>query len=225
MLIAPGGKRKSIWLSLEHWNWRPGAVLAVDPDGHATVRFVNAGHLYALGWASDGRKNYVMAGGVNNEYACAALAILEEGAPPSCSPQTRGTRFECVDGPKGQPERYVLLPPSEITVASGNPYNVVTLIEKGNQEFTVATRELLNGDGGGMIYRFSASIEPLDVAFDDSWAASHRYLHGKGRINHAISDCPQLKHPVLVRRWERTSGWTTLPVPPSSSRRPDAYQA
>jgi len=224
LAIASGPRRKIIWLALEHWNWHPGAVLALDPEGHAAVKFVNAGHMYVLERASNGPKNYILAGGVNNEYACAAFAVLDEDAPPSSSPQTPGTRFECL-GPRGQPARYFLLPPSEITAAIGRPYNVVALIQEVNQHLVVTTREVPGEDTGTGIYRFSKAIEPLDVAFDDNWAATHRRLQGEGKLDHRLRDCPQLTRPAAVRRWDPITGWTTLAVPPSKSVKPDAYQA
>ena len=74
------------------------------------------------------------------------------------------------------------------------------------------------------MYRFSAQIEPVDVTFDDTWAASHRRFQTEGRIGHGLRDCPYLRRPTLVRRWD-PSGWRTLSVPPSFSRKPDASQS
>jgi len=223
MLVAPNGRQKVIWLALAHWNWMPGAVLALDPQGGASVRFVNAGHIYALCRVSNGGRNYILAGGVNNEYASAALAVFTEDAVPSSSPQSRGSRFDTLDGPKGQPHRYFLLPPSELTMASDKPYNMVDRIDETNDEFLVQTNEITGQEHATAIYRFSKRIEPLDVAFDDSWAARHRRLQKEGKLSHDLDDCPQLSRVTAVRQWDRESAWTTLNVPPSKGVRPNAF--
>ena len=223
MIVAPGPQGSVVWLSLEHWNWRPGAVLALDPDGRASLKFVNGGHLYALSRASLGDRNYIVACGVNNEYACAAMAIVDEAAPPSCSPQL-GADFGCVGGPKGRPDRYFLLPPSELTLAGDQPYNVATWVKEVKAGFVVETREISGENAGAAIYRFSNSVEPLDVTFDGSWAAQHRRLQEAGKLAHSLQDCPQLKRPIPVRRWDAKSGWTTVDVPQATGARPEAYR-
>src|SRR5206468_2295548 len=138
------------------------------------VKFVSAGHVYALGHAVTPSGRYVLAGGVNNEYASAAMAILREDAPPSRSPQTQGSRFECLDGPKGLPDRYFLFPPSEITAAAGKPYNRVERILEANGSCIVSTDELFNAREAGANYGFSKDLEPNDVSFGDGYAAWHR---------------------------------------------------
>jgi hypothetical protein len=161
---------------------------------------------------------------VNNEYACASLAVLREDTLPSCSPQTPGTRFECLGGPKGQPERYFLFPPSELTAAGDRPYNIVFSVQEINGEFFVSTNELPGDGNSAAVYRFSHAMEPLDMTFDGDWASRHRRLHQEGRVNHGLRDCPQLMNPKLVRRWDSASGWTAVQVPQSASIKPDAYQ-
>jgi hypothetical protein len=91
IFVAAGGGAARIWISLAHWSWRPGAVVALTATGTAEVKFVNAGHLYAVSGFSAGPNRYIVAGGVNNEYTGAAVAILREDAALSCSPQTSGS--------------------------------------------------------------------------------------------------------------------------------------
>lgn len=82
----------------------------------------------------------------------------------------------------------------------------------------------ISGQDPKAIYRFSKDLEPLDVAFDDSWAACHRRLEREGKLSHGLADCPHLNRPTVVRRWEPASGWTTLNVPPSTGVKPDSYK-
>lgn len=224
LVIVPGRRGSVIWTCLEHWNWRPGVVLTVDGDGKAALKFVNGGHIYALGRGSYGGRNFILAGGVNNEYAAAALAILGEESEPACSPQTPGTPFECVDGPKGRPERYFLFPPTEVTAARGGPYNLISQIEAVNQEFIVSTREVTNEGAGAAMYRISKGLEPVEVGYDGSWGATHGQLQKEGKIGHGVRDCPHVKGPTMVRRWDGKSGWTTVRVPVATVVTPDTHQ-
>jgi len=224
MIVIPGKTQATIWLAVAHHQWRPSFILSIDPDGSVKVRFVSAGHVYALGHTVTPAGRYLLAGGVNNEYASAALAVLREDAPPSCSPQTRGSRFECLDGPKGLPDRYFLFPPTEITTAAGKPYNRVRGIEEPGGACVVRTDELLGTEEAEAYYGFSKDLEPHDVAFGDGYAACHRRLELEGRLKHTFAECPQMRGPFPVRRWDQESGWSTLSVPLTSGVGPDAYR-
>jgi hypothetical protein len=226
MLVAHGNP-PTIWLAVIHWNWRPAFVLAINPNGIPVVKFVSAGHIYSLARAPMASGACLLAGGINNEYACAALAVLREDAPPSRSPQTPGSRFECVDGPEGFPDRYFLFPPSEISVAASKPYNRVRLVQKIDSGFLVATDELLSSGESGAVeleYGFSDALEPHDVAFSDGYAGWHRHFEVEGLLKHGLAECPQLRNQVSVRRWDRKSGWMTVNIPLTSGVRPDGYR-
>ncbi len=225
MTIAPSGPHKTIWLALAHWQLRPSFLLAVGPDGSASVKFVSAGNIYTLCHAETPSGRYLLAGGVNNEYQSAALAVLKEDAPPSRSPQTAGTRFECVDGPRGTPDRYFLFPPTEVTIAGNKPYNRTMEIWKANQTYVVVTSELLGEEGANLEYSFPTTLEPQDVTFGDGWAAWHRRFEADGLLKHRIAECPHLKGPISIRRWDQRSGWTTLSVPHKKGAGPDGYKA
>jgi hypothetical protein len=103
-LVFPGqGGRQDV-------DRRPSAVLTIDSRGIPTVRFVQAGHIYVMDYLSNASGRYLLAGGINNEYNAASMAVIPADAPPSRSPQTVGSRFERIDGPKWQPDRYFLFP-------------------------------------------------------------------------------------------------------------------
>ncbi|MGD0870566.1 MAG: hypothetical protein ABSB88_13495 [Bryobacteraceae bacterium] len=222
MMVAPDAAGKnSVWVSLAHWNWRPGAVLTIGGNGAPVVRFVSAGNVYALGSVNNASGHYVLAGGINNEYNEAALAVLRVDGQPSCSPQTSGTRFECIDGPKGLPDRYFLFPPSELNVAYGRPYNEINFVGMSGGLLTVETDEVPNGVNA--IYTFSKDIEPVDVAFGDDYAVWHRRFEDQRLLKHDLADCPQLLRPTPVRRWDAKSGWRSVAVAPAVSVRPGAF--
>ena len=58
------------------------------------MKFVSAGHIYSLARAMTASGGYLLAGGINNEYGCAALSVLREDASSfGAPPQTPGSRF------------------------------------------------------------------------------------------------------------------------------------
>ncbi len=220
ILVVPGRPPK-IWLGLAHWRWRPGVLLLLNPKGEAQVKFVNAGHLYAINSMSVGSGRYVLAGGINNEYAAASLAILREEAPPSCSPQTPGTRFQCTDIPTANPERYFLFPPTEVSVADGMPYNQVRAIVATEGAYSISVQEASPGNVATAMYGLSPQMEIEDVSFDDGWGTNHVRFETLGLISHHLAECPLLKVPWHIRRWTAASGWATVVVPPKHGVGPD----
>jgi hypothetical protein len=224
VLVVPGNPTPRIWLALAHWNWRPGVLLSMTPEGVPDVKFVNAGHFYAISFVSVATGRYILAGGVNNEYAAAALAVVREDAAPSCSPQTSGTRFECVEIPTVNPERYFVFPPTEVSVADGLPYNAVQTIQTGGLEdaIYINIQEARRTGIAMAIYSLSPSMEMRDVVFDDGWAAAHRRAETAGLLHHPLAECPLLKAPMRIRRWEKASGWTTVEVPFKQGVGPDS---
>ena len=210
------GHGGNVWVALAHWSWRPGAVIAIDAGGNADVRFVNGGHLYSLARVSRGAERFIIAGGVNNEYRGASLAVLREEGPPARSPQTEGSRYECVGGPRGDPHRYVVLPPTELNAAADRPYNRVASMEVADGRCTVTTEET-GGKGtrpaAQAMYGLSADLEVQDVTYDNDFAVQHRRFEEQGRVRHALAACPLLNGPARVRRWDKTSGWSVVDVP------------
>jgi len=228
VLITTGPAGKTIWVAVHHWDLRPAFLAALDPAGRVALKFVSAGHIYALHQHSNESGSYILAGGINNEYTAASLAVLRADGPPSRSPQTARTRFECVDGPTGDPDRYFVFPPTELNALSGRPYNWATQIIAAYPSVVVDVGETLafggNTTGANAMYTFTRAIEPKEVAFDDSFGVFHRNFEADGRLKHPLSQCPHLTQPTQIRRWEKATGWTTINVPPSTSVRPDVHQ-
>jgi hypothetical protein len=222
------GQRAKIWITLGHWMLRPGVLVALDAAGKPDVKFINAGHLYAVNVMASAQGRYVLAGGINNEHASAMLAVIREDAPLACSPQTAGTVFECLDVRNEGPEKYFLFPPTEVNQAEGLPYNRVTAIDAGPDEVTIHTLEEGKGiEGAGIgsaLYGLSRErLEIENVAFDDSWASAHGRL--ERRIKHTLALCPVIHGPSPIRRWDRASGFEWVKIPLKNGVVPRAYMA
>jgi len=103
-----------IWAALTN-NWGNSFVVQLDSStGTDTVRFVNTGIIYKLNEIIISGRAYLLIGGFNNEYAAGILAVLDERTAYAVSPQTAGTRHECVSCGQGRPDYYFVFPRSEI---------------------------------------------------------------------------------------------------------------
>ncbi|MCS6954246.1 MAG: hypothetical protein RMK57_06375 [Bryobacterales bacterium] len=214
------GHGTQLWASLVHQYWRPSFVVRLDASGRAALHFLNAGFIYVLDHKRHLEAHYLLAGGINNEYASAFLAVLRVDGEPACSPQTQGSRFDCTDAPKGLPERYFLFPPTELSRAI-LPYNSVRHIDALGAKRVVVTEE--TEDGAWAMYDFAENLEPDSVAFNYRFGSVHRRLEQEGLLKHPIEDCPELVRPLKIRRWDSKSGWTTMAVPPKTGLRPDVW--
>ncbi len=221
-VVTPAsGSKHDLWASVVHWHWRPSFVVRLDASGRASVRFVQAGWIYVLNRVANHQGAYILAGGVNNEYSTASLAVLKQDGQPACSPQTPGSEFDCTDGPHGRPERYFLFPPSEIGRLAV-PYNDIFAVEGSDARRLVIARE--TPDGLWAMYQFSEALEPESVALNYRFGILHRRYEDQGLLRHRFETCPQLGRPVRIRRWDAQSGWRTVEIPPLPGVRPDVYR-
>ncbi|MDP2054675.1 MAG: hypothetical protein Q8L75_13640 [Acidobacteriota bacterium] len=100
-----------LWLSLANSPWWPAAVISLDRTGHATSRYTQPGVVHVLRtFVRDGR-TFMLASGVNNEYAAASVALIDPARPPAHAPANDVARYRCHDCPDGDSEQYVLLRP------------------------------------------------------------------------------------------------------------------
>jgi hypothetical protein len=229
LVVTGPGQPPKVWVTLAHWMWWPGMLVSIDPQGKAEMKFLNAGHLYAMSSASSGGVRYLLAGGINNEYSSAAVAVVREDAPVSCSPDTPHSPFECRNIHNEGPEKYFLFPPTEVNFADGAAYNRVEFIESSPEGIMVRVLEETDRSAlppkGAALYNLSPeTFEAQRVAFDDSWASAHVRLERLGAITHTLELCPVLRGPAAIRQWNQKSGWTTVSVPLKNGIVPKAYR-
>ena len=211
LLIAGGPGARQIWVAYGHNPWWPGFVVRLDRRGEASVRFVQSGLVYGLGYGMHDGRAFVLAVGVNNEYASAAVAVLEADGPPAVSPQSAESAYRCDDCPGGAPARYFLLPPTEVSRLFTSPYNAAVSVNVSGTSIQIATREWDTRDVA-VFYRLSPSFEPESVDFSDGYWTVHHTLEGEGRIDHSAEDCPERVHPKIVREWVG-GAWREIQVP------------
>lgn len=218
MSISPENGRQSVYLAVSHNTWWPSFVVKVAPSGTQQIAFVSAGNVRAMHRIQTRSGTYILAAGINNEYGQASLAILEQDGPAATSPQTPGSRYQCLQGcPEGRPYRFILFPRSELSEASDVPYNIAIRIDERPEGITVSTDE--TGGTGGAQYDFSRELQPERVSWGDNWGQIHRQFERQGRVKHTFEHCPERTTPAILRICDQNGKWSAVSVP----RRPWPY--
>lgn len=213
ILVSRGAKEPAVWVSLASVPWWPTAVVRLDARGSSEVRLVSSGAVYRLAETTGPAGWHLLAGGVNNEYAAAALAVLDEHGPAAVSPQSADSAYHCDNCPSGAPRTYVTFPRTDINEFEGDkPYNSVWDIRNSDDGTEVVTLES-RLHSAHCHYRLDRSLEVLSFLMSDSPA--HRMLEANGRLSHAEADCPLTRMGVAVRVWTAQDGWRNHRVRPT----------
>lgn len=207
MLVIPRGKGMEIWLAVDHNVWWPSFIARIDARGQAAVQYVSSGLINSLYY--DAAKKRILAGGVNNEYSAASLAVLDLNAPPSASPQSPESRFHCRECPTGLPEAYVLFPRSEANHDRELLYNAVVSVYPSGAGIGIQTEENARLF---LYYELTGDLAPKAVSFNRRYHVFHDLLQSQSKLDHSFADCPEQHAPVLVREWQPSTGWREIPV-------------
>lgn len=197
------------WAQVHH-TWWPSLLLVLDATGRRLSTFVHAGSIRALRAVESGGRVHLLAGGVSNSYRAAFLAVLDGENATGHGPVPAGSPFECLGCTEALPLRYFLFPPSDISAASGLPYNTlkdVIPFGDGLEAFTIE-----NGSSTEMAelnFRFSGDFTLLDARSSDSWPAHEAYERA-GKLDHGVARCPWYLKPPPVREWDAVNGWRDL---------------
>ncbi len=210
LMIVTEATSRAVWAAFSDPVFAPTLVASVDAVGHAQIRFVSSGNVNDMTNVVTQQGTFILAGGINNEYRTASLAILDSHQPPAASPQTPGNRFECLNCPSGRPLRYVLLPRSEVNVGSGMPYNWVTSLYRRGGTIAVSTME--QSPGITELIELSGDLVPKNISFGAGYREAHERLEQLGRIDHKWADCEEQKHPAIARIWD-SHGRHEIPIP------------
>jgi hypothetical protein len=209
----PPSAGEPVWMSFIHQTWWPSFVLTVNRSGQPTLRFVNSGHIEALGRVKTRQGTLVFAGGTNNEYGAASLAVLPENGAPSTSPHENSLWRSCDLCPSGAPARYFLFWRSDVNIAQGSERNYVntfTSYDDGSLDVSVRERYVPYLRA---VYHFSPDLRPESVAMSDAYWDEHARMSNAGIISHSVEECPLRRHGVTVRSWDAANGWSDVAVP------------
>jgi hypothetical protein len=222
LLVSRNGSRLSILCSISSYPMSASLVYRLDPAGRSARWFVNYGHIICLSEAHTPAGSFLLAGGINNEYNCAILAVLSPEAPSGHPPETNPSKSDCQGCPSGQPYRYFLFPRSEVNQILGPPYNQIARILRAPDGIELMTHELKGGDLSDIadwtLYRLSLDFRVLSATFSDQYWEDHRRLSAEGKINHRVEDCQERLKPITVRVWSPEEGWSDVKLPPIAPR-------
>ena len=208
-LVPPGSGRKHIWLAFGQSPAWPSVVVRVGPDGGARTMFVQSGAVCALRLWRAGARTYLLASGTNDEYARPALAVVDANGPPAVSPQTPGAGYHCDDCSPGGPDRYFLLPRTELAALAPWPSSVRDLTQVGP---SIRLTTVEGPSGAGAVYRLEPDLRIDAGALNDAYWDWHRQLERDGRIAHTAAACPERLTRRTVRDWSQQGGWRDEPV-------------
>lgn len=197
---------RSLWVVVESAPWWPSAALRIDEHGGVSVRYVQPGLMQALKSIRRGDKAYVLAGGINNEFHSASLAMLDPQAGPASAPEKGSGEFTCRNCPSGKPLSYLLFEQSPLNVAEGHPYNQTISISSEPDGLSVGVLEALTDNMTAvLVYRLAADLVPQSVIPSDAyWTWRLQGAPWSGRDGHPRT--------LSTRSWSQ-GRWITREVP------------
>ena len=220
LFVSQSDSQTTLWATAGHHTWGDAFVSQIDPrTGKAALRFVNTGVLYHLNEVKTDSGIFLLAGGFNNEWDGGSLAIINENRPFAASPQTPGTRHHCDSCPPGVPDYYFVFPRSEINRLSGVYEDPIFDVGVFNEGVQVRKYERLSKGGENIIYVFSKQppFKLLSILYDSAYDMLHKKWSAEGKLSHPLENCPERLHPLPIRLWTPSAGWTEIHVPPATS--------
>jgi hypothetical protein len=195
-----GGVSRVAWIQ-NHRLWWPGMLTILDSRGRPISKWIHAGNLQGVAFLA-GDPPLLLLAGTSNSRAAAFLAVLDARNVTGSGPEEVGSPYECLSCDVGQPLRYFVFPPSELTRAILLPYNHgfdVRVLEDGIEVHTAEGEPRFRLYG---IFRFSLDLELRHAAWSDGWLPAHRVLEREGKLDHGTADCPEGRRPPRVMEWE-----------------------
>lgn len=207
--VEPIGGNGRIALAAHHYTWSPGMVAVLDPEGRRVSRFVNDGWLEFVRWLPDGR---LAVGGYSESGEGGLVALLDPAVSDVRTPDTDSHR--CDSCAAQHPLRVIVLPRSEVNLASRSRFNRAFLDRQGDR-LVARTAELpaSGGEGGAeAIYEFTADLTLLGANFNQRYWVDHDRLHADGALDHDRSRCRDREGPRSYRSWSPEGGWVTTVI-------------
>lgn len=200
VLVTPVKGGYEIWAGVRHGTWWPGALLHVDAQGTSRVQFASAGQINRLAYLKRGGEIFIAFCGENNAFGRPSAGLVRIGDAPAKSPLNSSDRYRFSNAPGGDPRSYVLFPNTELASARQKPYGHATDIYSQAGGFSV---NVDNGDiSSCWRYELTGELEPRFVYVCDSYPKVHDALQQRGIVQHAWKNCPEIRRPVVVSRYQ-----------------------
>ncbi len=198
-----------IWAGVRHGIRFPGVILRVDSRGESRIHVANAGNIDRLNSFNINGKEFIVFDGVNNAFDRPCVGLVGTDDPPSVSPPGGSRLYQFVGGPTGELRSYVLFPTTEFDLAMNSPYARPGAVEvpQGSISLEVGYQRYT------LQYVLSDTLEPRFVSPSGSYSFGHRHFEEQGILKHSWTNCPELKHPLKLRRFDPTGGWRDEEIP------------
>ena len=220
IFVSTVSANPSVWVSVSDLRWGNSFVVQLDPQtGKGPVRFVNTGIIYKLNEISVSGRNYLLAGGWNNEYDGGSLAVMNEAQPFAASPQSDGTRHKCLSCPPGVPDFFLVFPRSEINEFNHVYEAPIREIQVVNGKLEVTKCDLQTAGGPNTVYLLDPfnDFHPVSLRYDSGYDMLHTELSNERKLLHSLEDCPERAHPRPIRLWTPVGNWSELHLKPAKS--------
>lgn len=201
---------RRVAVAAHHYTWDPSIVTILDPQWNRLGTFVHAGWIEALEWSAPNR---LVVGGYSQARRGGMVALLDTDRFGGQGPERPGSGHYCDDCPEGAPIRMIVMPRTEVNLASNGRFNRA-LLERVNGRILARTIELETPAGhADVIYEFSDTLELMRAGFSERYWDGHRALEAEGKLDHSATDCPDRHGPRSVLIWEPNAGWRSQAVP------------
>lgn len=207
-LLSDSGTLRAgeIWLVWIHGMEFPSVLEKLDARGRSQGEFWNAGYIHTLVPVVRGGRRLMLAGGTNNEWKTAFLALLDRVRPSGSMPGIND-KYMCADCPSGRPERYLLFPRVDLDAADGR-MSYVTRIEPDEEGQTLVAVEHGTRSAATFNYRFDRDFRLLRSEPSPEYVVLKRDLERQHRLPLRAGE----QDPLLSRDLRQWNGSTFMPL-------------
>ncbi len=207
-----------IWVVIAHAPWFPSALVRLDARGRMTGEFWHAGNLSTVVPARVDGRDVLLAGGANNEFKSAFLAVVDPDTS-STAPALRDY-YTCHDCPAAPPLRYVVFPRTatsrELDVQA---FTRQTVQDSAGRLFVAVEHlgflppgesETLNAQA---FYTLDDRLRAESAEVPGDYVRACRKLELDGRLSRPFDQAEHERELWPIREWNG-SDFVPLPAPP-----------
>lgn len=204
---------RRVAVAAHHYIWSPSLVALLDEDGRRQATFAHAGWIESLSWLNRDR---LVIGGFSESQNGGMVALLDPAAMNGQGPEPPGSRYACETCGPVVPLRMVVMPRSELNLATTSRFNRAGIRMVGDR-IVVDTAEVpLAGDNiAEAIYEFSADLTLIRAGFGQRYWDLHATLEAQGKLDHSRAECPDRNGPREIFNWSPGAGWAPVAVRPA----------
>jgi hypothetical protein len=198
-------------VAVHHNNWNPSLVAVLDGRGQRLGTFAQSGWIEQLRWLGPRR---LLIAGFSNAHNGGMVGLLDPDSLDAQGPEPKGSAHHCDSCGSGLPVRVVVMPRSEVNLASHSRFNRASSLELTPTRVVVHTIEVpsVGQEDVDALYEFTPELALLSARFSERYWEIHRALEARGTLDHSREGCPDRRGPRSLRVWEPSSGWKEIPI-------------